>query len=190
MSANSSSSDKSDNRGRPKGQSDKYSWKWVDGTAITRQNLADLLGVSLRQVDNLINTDGCPLDDFSAFLEWYFTKDFMIYDEEGAGYTLNQLKQMKLAFDTRKAKHDANRAEIAEQREKHEFEVDQEIYVERDLVESRITDISKRFGERLFTFPNRVVKALMGATSEQEMKEILESELRRLTAEIDQMDVF
>ena len=177
----------SNNMGKP---TQKYSWKWVDGTPITRQNIADLLGVSLRQVDNIINSDGCPLDDFSAFLEWYFTKDFLIYDEEGAGYTLNQLKQMKLAYDTRKAKHDANRAEIAEQREKHDFQVDQDIYVERDLVESRIMDISKRFSEQLFDLPSRVVKALMGATSEQEMKEILESELRRLTTEIDQMDVF
>ncbi|MYF97760.1 hypothetical protein F4212_01290 [Candidatus Poribacteria bacterium] len=180
----------SEKQGRPKSQSDKYSWKWVDGTPITRQNIADLLNISLRQVDNIVNSEGCPLDDFSAFLEWYHTKDFIIYDEEGAGYSLNQLKQMKMAYDTRKAKHEANRAEIAEKRERHSLDVDESVYVEKEIVESRIMDISKRFGERLFALPSRVVKALMGATSEQEMKEILDSELRKLTEEVDSWKVF
>ena len=79
---------------------------------------------------------------------------------------------------------------MSEEKERHLFDAEKGLYVERQVVEHRIADISKAFSDKLYALPNRVSSLMMQAKSESEVKQILNAELRKITADIDEMEIF
>ena len=130
-------------------------------------------------------------------IDWYVNRgvkteniDEDTKDGEGTFVSKDDLLMEKLVNEVKKLRHDANRSLISEDKERHDFDVQKGIYVERQVVEHRIADISKAFSDKLFAIPNRVSSLMMQAKSEAEIKHLLNTELRKTTADIDEMEIF
>ena len=166
-------------------------WTLGDGTKVTQTAVANFLGISDRQLRSLITEmPQHAKNNLPDALAWYFQKDLMIADEDGNVIGMDDLKQQKLFHDTRKVRHDANRSKINEQKEQHELDITKGVYVERERVEHRIADISKALSKKLFALPSRVVSLIMQAQNAPEITKILNAELRKITQEIDNVEIF
>ena len=166
-------------------------WTLSDGTPVKQTDLAKILHIEARDVRRQVAKmpTHCKTNLRDA-LEWYFQKDLVVTDEEGQTVKFDDLKQERLFHEVRKLRHDANRSAVNEEKERHSFDAEKGLFVERQTVEHRIADISKQLSDRLFAMPNRVSSLMMQAKSEAEVKHILNAELRKITADIDQMEVF
>ena len=172
-------------------RSKKTDWKLQDGTIIPQTMLAEIIGKKDRNLRSEINKmPEYAKKDVKSFLEYYFTKDIVLTDEEGNKIKLIDLKEQKLLHDTRRAKHDANRARINEEREELEMDIKRGDYILREKVVHRIAEISKKFSTKLFAFPSRVASRLVSATTAEEVKTILKDELKKITEEIDSWPIF
>ena len=89
----------------------------------------------------------------------------------------------------RKAVAEANRSEIAAKIEAYKLKEIEESTYSREYVIARVGDISKRFSALLFSLPARVSAAMMGAETEAEARQILDSELRKITMEVDKWKI-
>ena len=169
----------------------KTDWTLGDGTKVTQTAVANFLGIGDRELRLLITKmPQHAKKNLRDALEWYFTRDLMIADEDGNVVSMNDLKQEKLFHDTRKVRHDANRSKINEQKEQHELDITKGIYVEREKVEHKIADISRELSKKLFALPSRVVSLIMQAKTAPEITKILSAELRKITQEIDNVEIF
>ena len=166
------------------------SWTLNDGTPVTQVQLANILHIEARDMRRHIRQmpAHCKKHLRDA-LEWYFQKDLIVEDEDGK-VSVDDLKQERLFHEVRKLRHDANRSKVSEEKERHLFDAEKGLYVERQVVEHRIADISKQLSDKLFAMPARVSSLLMQAKSEAEIKHILNTGLREVTSEIDEMEIF
>ena len=173
-------------------------WKLKSGASVTQKQMADYLHVSARHLRRLVAVmpDHCKKNLPDA-IDWYVNRgvkteniDEDTKDGEGTFVSKDDLLMEKLVNEVKKLRHDANRSLISEDKERHDFDVQKGIYVERQVVEHRIADISKGFSDKLFAIPNRVSSLMMQAKSEAEVKRLLNAELRKITADIDEMEIF
>ena len=114
---------------------------------------------------------------------WYVNRNLTTEDTrdpEASEVSVEELRLEKLVNEVKKLRHDANRSLISEDKERHDFDVQKGIYVERQVVEHRIADIGKAFSDKLFAIPNRVSSLMMQAKSEAEVKRLLNAELRKM----------
>ena len=91
----------------------------------------------------------------------------------------------------KKLRHDANRSLISQDKERHDFDVQKGIYVGRQVTQNtgwRI--LARRFRTSCLLIPNRVSSLMMQAKSDAEIKHLLNEELRKTTADIDEMEIF
>lgn len=166
-------------------------WKLHDGTPITQVEVANFLHITDRQLRYLIKQmPEHAKNNLADALEWYFQRELMVTDAEGNQVRLDDVKTEKLFHETRKARHDAGKSKISEEKERHELDTLKGIFVEREAVEHRIADISKKFQDKLFALPSRVVSLIMQANSPSEITKILTDELRKVTEEIDNIEIF
>ena len=165
--------------------------KWtLDNRELTRNEVANLLGITDRHLYRLIpEMPQHAKDNLADALEWYYQREIMVEDADGNAVKLSDLKSEKLFHDTRKARHDANRSKITEEKERLQLDIEKGIYVERELVEHNLADIDKELSTKLFALPARVASLMMQAKTEAEVKKILNDELRKITVEIDKMEV-
>ena len=178
-------------------QSKKTSWKLKDGEPFTQVELASILHISDRQLRRLVDKmpEHCRKHLPDA-VSWLVNRDLTIADTEDTvedtdrTLSVDELRAEKLLNEVKKLRHDANRSKISEEKERHDFDVQKGIYVERRAVEHRIADVSKQLGDKLFAMPARVSSLLMQAKSEAEIKHILNTGLREVTSEIDEMEIF
>ena len=167
------------------------SWKLLDGTPVSQVQVANFLHITDRQMRYMISQmPQHAKNNLADALEWYYQREIMVEDEEGNAVKLSDLKSEKLFHDTRKARHDANKSKITVEKEQHALYIEKGIYVEREQVEHKIADVSKEFSKKLFALPSRVVSLIMQADNPTEITKILNDELRKITTEIDAMDVF
>ena len=166
-------------------------WKLHDGTPITQVEVANFLHITDRQLRYLIKQmPEHAKNNLADALEWYFQRELMVTDEEGNQVRLDDVKTEKLFHETRRARHDAGKAKISEEKERHELDIMKGIFVEREIVEHRIADISKKFSDKLFALPSRVVSLIMQTDSPSEITKILTDELRKITEEVDSWQIF
>lgn len=123
-------------------------------------------------------------------LEWYYLRELMVTDEEGNTVSIDDVKTELLFHQTRKARHDAAKAKIIEEKERYALDIEKGVYVEKEKVAHRVADISKKFSDKLFSLPNRVVSLIMQADSPTEVTKILTDELRKITEEVDEWQIF
>ena len=171
--------------------SNKTDWKLEDGTIVSQRMLSRILGIEDRNLREYI--DKMPeyaRNNVHKAIEWWFTKDFVLTDKDGNKMKFVELKEEKFFHDTRKSKHDANRAKLGEEREELEMEITRGDYILREKVVHRIAEISKKFSTKLFAFPSRVASRLVSATTAEEVKTILKDELKKITEEIDSWPIF
>ena len=154
----------------------KTNWT-LDDRELTRNEVAYILGITDRQLYRLIpEMPDEAKASIAGLTEWY-------WQEQKGSRVFESLKEEKLFHDTR-------RSRIIADKEQLQLEVEKKKYVEREGVEHRIAAISKEFSAKLFAFPARVASLVMQAKTEAEVKKRLDTELRKITAEIDQMAVF
>ena len=89
----------------------------------------------------------------------------------------------------RKAVAVANRCEIAEKIEAYKLKEIEESTYSREYVITRVADIGRRFSDLLFSLPARVSSAMMGAETEDEARQILDLELRKITREVEKWKI-
>ena len=169
-------------------------WKLKSGASVTQKQMADYLHISARHLRRLVAVmpDHCKKNLPDAII-WYVNRNLTTEDTRDAkapAVSVDELRLEKLVNEVKKLRHDANRSLISEDKERHDFDVQKGIYVERTVVEHRIADISKAFSDKLFAIPNRVSSLMMQAKSEAEVKRLLNAELRKITADIDEMEIF
>ena len=149
----------------------------LDDRELTRNEVADILGITDRQLYRLIpEMPDEAKASIAGLTEWYWR-------EQKGSPAFESLKEEKLFHDTR-------RSRIIADKEQLQLDLEKGIYVEREQVEHRIAAISKEFSAKLFALPPRVASLVMQAKTEAEVKKILNDELRSLTQEIDKMEVF
>ena len=166
-------------------------WKLLDGTPVTQKQVADFLHITDRQIRYLIpQMPQHAKNNLGDFLEWYYQREIMVTDADGTAIKLSDLKEEELFHKTRKIRHDANRSKISEEKERFEFEINKGDFVEREQVTRRIAEISKQFSKKLFALPSRVVSLIMQADSPDEVTKVLNTELRKITEEIDTWQIF
>lgn len=171
--------------------SNKTDWALEDGTIVSQRMLARILGIKDRNLREFIDVmPEYARKNVHKAIEWFHTKDFVLTDSDGNKMKLVDLKEEKFFHDTRKAKHDANRAKLGEEREELEMEITRGDYILREKIVHRIAEISKKFSVKLFALPARVASRLVSASTAEEVKEILKEELKKITEEIDSWSIF
>lgn len=164
-------------------------WKTESGEEISQAKLADILHMPRTSLINIINEmPPKALYNLTDALDYIFYRQIIKGQDEKV--TMKNLKEQKLFYDVRRARADSRRAEITEERERHQLAVDRGHYIEKFEVASRITEISKDFSLKLFAMPDKIAAKLVIAKTAKEVKEILRSALRKLTEEVDSWSIF
>ena len=169
-----------------------HQFKWADGKTVSQKQLADMLGVTVRQVRRYLQDTESPKDSLAEFVKWRFLKDIGIEMADGEipeNADAKKLTLLKLYHDTRKAKAEANRSELGEEKERFDLDVHKGVYVLREIIEVNLSNVSKALSDLLFAFPERVVSRVIGETDEREIVTLMESELRTITEEIDEWEI-
>ena len=170
-------------------QNNAVNWKTKSGKNITQTRLADILHKpesSLRYI--IAEMPPEALTSLKDALDYIFYRAVLKPKDEIV--TMKNMKEQKLFYDVRRARADSRKAEITEERERHQLAVDRGHYIEKSEVESRVKEISQKFSTKLFAMPDKVASKLVLAKTAKEVKEILEAEMRKLTEEVDSWPIF
>lgn len=167
----------------------RTNWKTQSGEKITQTRLADILHRRRTTLSDIINEmPPEALTSLKDALDYIFYRDVLKPKDEIV--TMKNMKEQKLFYDVRRARADSRKAEITEERERHQLAVDRGHYIERSEVESRVKEISQKFSTKLFAMPDKVASKLVLAKTAKEVKDILEAEMRKLTEEVDSWPIF
>ena len=169
----------------------KVAWVDSEGNSVSQAQVARWLHLKPQNFSKLVKKmpDNC-LTHLPDALHWYFVRKLQVVNSDGVATPISEVRQEKLLYETKRAKHDAEKSELAVERERFRMAVDQGQYVEKSALAQRIDQISKEFGLKLFAFPDRVAHRVMGAASAREVVDLLMAELRKITKEIDSWNLF
>ena len=143
--------------------------------SITIPMARQITGVAEGKISNLLAADPSLRQDFPRFV-----RENIKIEAEG---------ETKAEALRRKAIYEADRAKIALKIDTYKLKEIEKATFSRDYVIARVADISKRFSDLLFSLPARVTSAIMGAESEAAGRQILDSELRKITMEVEKWKI-